>query len=57
LSTRGKSLRRKMAARELYHTNERVKVASTLKIAARTSTSGNVGLLKVSTHTPKTTTA
>ncbi len=57
LSTRGKSLRREMAARELSLTNERVNVASTLKIAVRTSTSGNVGLSKVSTNTPKTTTA
>ncbi len=37
--------------------NKRVNIASTLKIAARTLTSGNVGLLKVSTNTPKTTTA
>jgi hypothetical protein len=57
LSTRGKSLRRKMAARELSLTNERVNGASTLKIATRTSTSRNVGLSKVSTNTPKTTTA
>jgi hypothetical protein len=57
LSTREKSLRRKMAARELSLTSERVNVASTLKIAARTATSGNVGLSKVSTNTPKTTTA
>jgi hypothetical protein len=46
-----------MAVRELSHTNERVNVASTSKRAARTSTSGNVGLSKVSTNTPKTTTA
>jgi hypothetical protein len=57
LSTRGKSLRRKMAARALSLTNERVNVASTLKIATRTLTSRNVGLSKVSTNTPKTTTA
>jgi hypothetical protein len=57
LSTRGKSLRRKMAARELSLTNKRVNVASTLKIATRTLTSGNVDLSKVSTNTPKTTTA
>ncbi len=57
LSTRQKSLTRKMAARELSLTNKRVNAASTLKIATRTSTSGNVGLLKVSTNTPKTTTA
>ncbi len=56
-SSRGKSLRRKMAAREFSHTNKRVNVASTSKRAARTLTSGNVGLSKVSTHTPKTTTA
>jgi hypothetical protein len=56
-SSRGKSLRRKMAGRELSHTNKRVNVASTSKRAARTSTSGNVGLSKVSTDTPKSTTA
>jgi hypothetical protein len=46
-----------MAARESSHTNKRVNVASTSKRAARTLTCGNVGLLKVSTNTLKTTTA